>query len=210
MATTSKNKKPNNYSPIQVLYSKHEYLAKFYADKIFNFERFGYEKIDIIQEFRIKIYTSIISHSEKWAEYRKTGKYKPVPIEYYLKAAMVNKVKDFIKLFNMEIVENIDKISIESDGFDYGLGSDVTSVISLNDNICEINGIDIFQGLIGRKKTIFSEYISGVSIKEICEKYPMIDVQNVINQQVERLKPYKERLYDFHVQEYSMVDNFED
>lgn len=201
------NSKP---SAIQKLYEKYEYMAKNYADKIFNFERYGYEKDDVVQEFRIKIYTSIVSYSDKWAEYKRTGKYKPVPIEYYLKTSMVNKVKDFIKLFNMDLVENIDKISIENDGFDYALFSTATSVMSLNENVCEINGVDIFQGLIGRKKSIFSEYLSGFSIKEISQKYPNIDVESVVNNQIELLHQFKNRLLDYRNHEFSMVEQFED
>lgn len=203
-------KKSKTTSAIQNLYERYEYMAKNYADKIFNFERYGYEKDDVIQEFRIKIYTSIVSYSEKWQEYKTTGKYKPVPIEYYLKTAMVNKVKDFIKLFNMEIVENVDKISIESDGFDYASFSTATSVMSLNDNICEINGVDIFQGLIGRKKDIFSEFLTGFTIKEISSKYPRIDVETVVTSQIEFLQQYKNRLLDYSNQEFNMVQNFED
>lgn len=197
-------------SAIQKLYEKYEYMAKNYADKIFNFERYGYEKDDVIQEFRIKIYTSIVSYSSKWAEYKQTGKYKPVPIEFYLKTSMVNKVKDFIKLFNMETVENVDKISIESDGFDYASYSTATSVMSLNDNVCEINGVDIFDGLVGRKKTIFSEYLSGFSVKEISQKYPTIDVECVITNQIQFLQQFKERLLDYNNIEFNMVQQFED
>lgn len=196
-------------SAIQKIYNKYEYLAKVYADKIFNYQRFGYEKEDVIQEFRIKIYTSIVSYTQKWAEYKQTGKYKPVNIEYYLKLCMVNKVKDFIKLFNKEIVENVDKVSIETDGFDYAEHNTIVSTISLNDNICEINGIDIFYGLIGRKKQIFNDYISGYRIKEIADKYPMIDVQSVISSQIENLKQFKEKLMDYTKQEYSVM-SFED
>jgi hypothetical protein len=197
-------------SAIQKLYDKYEYMSKNYAEKIFNYQRYGYEKEDIIQEFRIKIYTSIITYSEKWAEYKNTGKYKPVPIEFYLKTAMVNKVKDFIKLFNMDLVENIDKISIENDGFDYGESNTITSVMSLSDNICEINGVDIFQGLIGRKKTIFSDYLSGFTIRELTQKYPSINIEAVVSNQIEILNQYKDRLLDYSKSTYSLVDQFED
>ena len=197
-------------SAIQQLYSSYEYMAKSYAEKIFNYERYGYEKEDVIQEFRIKIYTSIISYSEKWAEYKKTGKYKPVPIEFYLKTAMVNKVKDFIKLFNMPIIENVDKISIESDGFDYSEFSTITSVISLNEDVCEINGVDLMSGLVGRKRTIFCDYLLGYSIKEISAKFPTLDVESVINNQIQYIKGLKENLLDYQKHEYSMISYNED
>ena len=192
------------------MYNKYEYLAVNYSNKIFNFERYGYEKEDIVQEFRIKIYTSIISYAEKWSEYKNTGKYKPVPIEYYLKLCMVNKVKDFIKLFNMENIENVDKISIENDGFDYSKETTISSVLSLKDNVCEINGVDLFVGLVGRKKQIFSDFLSGYDYKEISEKFPDLDVTSTINNQINKLQKYKNKLFDYSTTEFSMVTQFDE
>lgn len=197
-------------SAIQTLYDKYQYLAKSYSEKVYNFERYGYEKEDVIQEFRIKIYTSIISYSEKWAEYRQTGKYKPVPIEYYLKTAMVNKYKDFVKLFNMSTVENVDKTSIEQDGFDYSEYNTTVSVISLSDDICEINGVDLMEGLIGRKRRIFSMYLEGYTQKEISNEFPNLDVEGVISRQLEQVRSKKETLFDFQKHEFTMVTQFED
>jgi hypothetical protein len=197
-------------SAIESIYQRYEHLAKSAANKIYNFERYGYEKSDIIQEFKIKIYTSIIAYTEKWYEYRKRGRYKPVPIEFYIRSCMKNKQNDFIKLFNMERVESVDKVSIEQDGFDYASHADITSVMSLNDNVCEINGVDLFQGLVGRKRTIFSEYLSGVRIKEISEKFPMLDINNVIERQLEVIRAHKTQLLDFSRVEYTMSEAYED
>lgn len=188
---------PNHTTAIESLYGKYEYMAAIYASKIFNFERYGYEKEDIVQELRIKIYTSIISYAEKWAEYKLTNRYKPVPIKFYIKAAMVNKVKDFIKLFNMEQVENVDKVSVEVDGFDHSNYTTMDSNLDINNCICEINGVDLFDGLNGRKKQAFALFLKGFTIPELNQRFTKIDVMNVVTRQIEFIRTKREQLLDY-------------
>jgi hypothetical protein len=192
-------------SAVTKLYMKYEYMASYYASSIFNFERYGLEKEDVVQEFKIKIYTAIIGYAEKWKIYRQTNKYKPIPIEYYIKTAMVNKKKDFIKLFNMEEVSNASKISIEQDGFDFSDYTDISSKIHFENNICCINGVDLFLGLRGRKKDVFSMYLQGFNVIEIADVYPNIDVNNVIFNQVEFIKTKRKDLLNYKKMRYSKV-----
>lgn len=199
----SKNNK--HKTPIEILYDRYEYMAAVYANKIFNFERHGYEKDDIIQELRIKIYTSIVAYSEKWLEFKKTGRYKPVPIVFYIKAAMVNKNKDFIKLFNASSVENVEKISVQNDGFDYSTYSTLESNIDLNNCVCEINGINLFQSLRGRKKQIFALYLKGFTVIELDFMFSKIDVPTLIKNQTDLIKNKKEQLLDYNNSSYTVV-----
>lgn len=202
--------KKSKKSAIENIYKKYEYLATQYSNKIFNFERYGYEKEDILQEFRIKIYTSIISYASRWAEYKETGKYKPVPIKFYIKSAMVNKTKDFIKLFNSDTVENKQKISIQKDEFDYSEHSSLESELDLNNSICIINGVDLFYGLVGRKRQIFSLFLKGFTIPDLSDKFEKIDVIKLISNQIDYLKTKKHELNDFAIERYSTVSVSDD
>jgi len=55
------------------------------------------ELSDIEQELKMKLYQSIIAYGKKWAYYRKTGKLKPIPIEYYIKTTLNNRMIDLYK-----------------------------------------------------------------------------------------------------------------
>ena len=48
-----------NKKTSELLYEKYEYLAKKHAAKIYSYEELSYEYEDLIQEFKIKIFTSI-------------------------------------------------------------------------------------------------------------------------------------------------------
>ena len=79
------------------LYLKYEYLAKKYANKIFSYEELSFEYEDLLQEFRIKIFTSLKSYGRRYAKFRRGEASKPVPLRFYLEAACSNKARDFIK-----------------------------------------------------------------------------------------------------------------
>ena len=183
------------------LYNEHEHLAAHYAKKIFNYERFGYEFEDIVQELRIKISQSIHTHMRKTKEYEVEKRYKPIPLSYYLKCAMSNRVKDFIKVFNSERVENVEKISIEDDSFDLGYYSTANSTIDLNKCNCEINGVDLFHGLtIKRQRIIFALYLKGYDKRKLKRSFSMKDDQlSFIDSQVAYLQTRKKDLYDMGV-----------
>lgn len=97
-------------SKTEEFFFKYEHLTNEYAKKIWNTNNIGMDVDDIKQELKIKLFLSIKNYAEKWNEYRKTGKNKPIPIEFYLKQAMLNKCRDFIKKINkVELVELEDK-----------------------------------------------------------------------------------------------------
>lgn len=179
------------------LYNKFEYLAEQYASKVYNFERFGYEREDIVQELRIKISNSINTYLNKLDKFNETGRYKPIPLEYYLKTAMINRTKDFIKLLNRESVENVDKISIEDNCCDIGFYSTVHSEIDLDKCICNINGVDLFYNLEGINKIVFSLFIKGFNIVKLKKMFrKKIQDFSFIDEQVEYLKLRRKELYD--------------
>jgi len=72
------------------LYFRYEYLADKYARKIFSYEELSFEFEDLVQEFKIKIFTSIKSYGKRWGKYKRNEASKPVPIRFYLEAACSN------------------------------------------------------------------------------------------------------------------------
>jgi len=139
----------------EVLYERYEYLAHKHASKIFSYEELSLEYEDLLQEFRIKIFTSIKAYARRWKKYRKTGYNKPVPIKYYLDAACGNKARDFMKLISRENY----KTRIDDINYDFGIVQD--SEIDPSRNRFIINGIDLLEGLTGKERMIFSLHLRG-------------------------------------------------
>jgi hypothetical protein len=194
----------NRQSIIEKFYLRFEYLAYNYAKQIFNYERSGYEYQDIIQELKIKIYTSILGYAHKWQEYKQTGKYKPVPIKFYIKTALINRTKDFIKQFNQETVENVNKISINQ--FDYGVYNTMVSRMDLNKRICTINGVDLFHKISEQEKKCFALYLKGFPMNKLLKVFPKIIVPDLINKQLTYLNSRKEDLLDYVKIKYTQHD----
>lgn len=139
----------------EVLYERYAYLAEKYASKIFSYEELSLEYEDLLQEFRIKIFTSIKAYAVRWKKYRKTGYNKPVPIKFYLEAACSNKANDFIKLISRE------NYKTRMDDIDYDFGVVQDSEIDCSRNRFIVKGIDLLEGLTGKERMIFSLYLRG-------------------------------------------------
>ena len=137
------------------LYLKYEYLAKKYANKIFSFEELAFEYEDLLQEFRIKIFTSLKSYGQRYLRYRRGECPKPAPLCFYIEAACRNKAKDFIKYINREN----HKTRIDEIGYDFGVECD--SRIIPERNIFIVNDVDLLEGLSGKERAIFSLYLRG-------------------------------------------------
>lgn len=81
---------------VNKFYSRYEYLVKEYASKIEITDK-SIEHCDMEQELRLKLYTSIIAYGKRWKNYKLTGKLKPIPLEYFLKTALNNRLIDIYK-----------------------------------------------------------------------------------------------------------------
>ena len=137
------------------LYYKYEYLANKYASRIFSYEQLSFEYEDLVQEFRIKIFTSIKAYGKRWSKYRKGEASKPVPLKYYLEAACGNKMRDFTKYITREN----NKVSIDEISYDYGINDD-THIVP-EKNIFIVNGVNLLEGLSGKERAVFSLYLRG-------------------------------------------------
>ena len=90
--------------PSEKLYMKYEYLAKKYAARIFAYEELSYEFEDLVQEFRLKIFTSIKAYGRRYARYRRGEDSKPVHIKYYLVTLLSILAEKIIKLGLMTLI----------------------------------------------------------------------------------------------------------
>jgi len=147
------------------LYHRYEYLANKYASKIFSYEELSFEFEDLVQEFKIKIFTSIKSYGRRRAKYRRNEASKPVPIRFYLAAACSNKTRDFIKYISREN----HKTRIDDINYDYGIEDDTK--ISSEKNKFIVNSVDLLEGLVGKERAVFSLFLRGYNTKILNKVY---------------------------------------
>ena len=147
------------------LYHRYEYLAKKYASKIFSYEQLSFEYEDLVQEFKIKIFTSIKSYGKRWKKYQNNEASKPVPIRYYLEAACSNKMRDFIKYISRENY----KVRIDDISYDFGVEDDTN--VNTRRNIFIVKGVNLLEGLSGVDKAVFSLLLRGHNKKILTKVY---------------------------------------
>ena len=138
-----------------ILYDKYSYLAQQYASKVYNYSELCYEYNDLVQEFSIKIFMSLKAYGRRYLKYQRGEASKPIPIEYYLKSACSNKVRDFIKYISRENY----KVHIEESSHDFG--ADIDTFIEPERNRFILHGVDLLEGLTGKERAIFSMYLRG-------------------------------------------------
>jgi hypothetical protein len=198
MSTNKEHKKA-----IERLYVRYEYLAEVYTQKIYNYDRLGMERDDIIQEFKLKIWYSITKYVERWANYKRTGKYKPIPLPFFLKNNLNKLIIDFSKKINSYYVDVLGNqhqringvVSMQEVGFDMGKNTEVMSNLDLSGKgKLIIGGIDILSGLDKRECRVFCMYLKGYPMKTINKVVPELDASEVIHRQINNLKPVRQEL----------------
>lgn len=186
------------------IYLKYEHLAKFYARKIFNAGHISMDLKDLEQEFKLKLYSSILSYGNRWADFLEGKVSRPVPLKYYLKLACVNKVKDFIKFINREQA----MLPIDGLSFDYGIED---SSVDIERGVYAINDIDLLQGLNDKEKKIFVLHLKGFklfTIKKVLKNEEKgTTIERVIREQSNKLRGYKDLLLE--KKDLTKVENFE-
>lgn len=147
------------------VYLKYEYLAKKYASKIFSYEELSFEYEDLVQEFRLKIFSSICAYGRRYAKFLRGVAPRPVPIRYYLEAACANKARDFIKY----IVREGHKIRIDDLGCDFGTEQNL--ILDADANKFIIRDVDLLEGLTGKERAVFSLFLRGYGINFLRKVY---------------------------------------
>lgn len=165
--------------PSEELYNEYEYLAKKYANKIFSYQEISFDYEDLLQEFRIKIFTAIKSYGRRWSKYLKGEATRPVPIRFYLEAACSNKMRDFCKYISREN----HKVSIDDIDYDFGVEDDNT--LNPSENTFIVRGVDLLEGLHGKERAVFSLYLRGYNTNFLRKVYFSNDKEKQLKKEVE-------------------------
>lgn len=167
---------------LELRFNEYQRLAESYARKIFNYDSIAYEQDDIIQEFRIKLYEVILAYERAKKERRESGRIAPTPFPIYLRGALSNFSKDFIKRINDEMKHTVGNQLGNS--YDYGKDSPNTSDLNITESIFVINGFDLTKNLSGLSRAAFIMFLKGNRISDIQKKLGnSIDVAKVVNRQ---------------------------
>lgn len=183
------------------LFVKYYYLVEQYSKGVFSHERASLDQEDIRQELSIKLFNAIKAYGRKLAEYKRTGKRKPIDIEYYLRRSLYNCKKDIFKNISSQMTFN----SIEVNPT--GIFED--NEISICDPGCHdsrFNDYNIgdFDLLVFTKseqqKACLKLYLKGYPISRL-NKIFNFDVSKFINDQTSKLKHCENDIY----QELSLI-----
>lgn len=179
--------------PSRLLFDKYEYLAIFYAKKLFKIETLSFDRDDIFQEFRIKLYDIIVAYGHRWSEYRLGERGKPIPLVFYIRTSLNNFVYDYIQdIQKTEKSQYVLPNNFES--MDYGISHTTLSTIDLENDICVIDDVDIFLNLTKDEILVVKMFISGFNFSEIGSKSGLkfATIHKIIDEKKESLKA----LYD--------------
>lgn len=150
----------------ELLFRKYQPLALKYAYKVNNYEELSYEFQDLTQELSIKIYTSILAYRKRMESFKQGRSAKPVPLKYYIEAALSNKVRDLMKFISRENY----KVRIDDINYDFGIEDTETEIIP-EENIFLLNGVNLLEGLTGKERVIFSLFLRGYNAKFLNKVY---------------------------------------
>lgn len=193
--------KPNQGACLR-LYKRYEYLARVYANKLYNCEHLGMTQDDVIQEFKTKIWYSVIKFAKRWSSYRKTGKFKPIPLPFFIKSNLNSLIIDLSKKINGYYVDvngqKVERVkgftSIESAGFDIGREPDVNTCIDFIDQRVIVHGVDILGGLNKKEGHAFIMHLKGYPTTLIRKVHRDIDVTALIARQTASLREHSQEL----------------
>lgn len=168
---------------IDAIYNRYAHYSKYYANQIFNEGKLGMDYDDLLQEFKLKIFTSIKSYLRAWKSYRKGEKKKPVPIKYYIKLALVNKKTDFIRYIDRR------KFITSDDNVTFDMGRETNCIYDHLEKKLFINDIDLLEGLSNNKeRMMFLLYVKGYNLNKIKKMYPNQGAERVIRIHIDRLR----------------------
>ena len=174
---------------VEKIYHRYEHLATNYARVIWDANNIGMDKEDLEQELRIKLFLAIKSYGKRWKEYKESGRIKPVPIEFFLKTVMNNKVKDFIRDIHKMPLSSLDNMN-----FDYGR-EDHQELELLGSNIMigDVNLIDLFKKK--QRKVMRLLILKDFDQEEVYRIYKGMDTDRIeyyMRDGLDRLRDYLE------------------
>ena len=190
---------------IDEFYQKYSYLADYYGNKIFKESNIGMEKEDIKQEMRLRLFLALRSYAKRWAEYKRTGKMKPIPIEYYLKTTMINKSRDFIREIN-----KADFVSMENHTHKNITHIDTLEITKTEITVGSQKLSELFEENTLQKRLMKMYFMFNFDLKpifKVADKYviavPNVDkkptkrekkvyIEEVVNEGLEKIRQYLE------------------
>ena len=168
---------------IDAIYKNYEYLAKQYSYKVFNLQNTALERVDVEQELKMKLFMSIKAYLKKIDDYNNTGRLKPVPLKFYLRTVMINKVRDIITDINKVNFCNIDEVNLSpsTNNEHYFTKTDII-----------VDGQEITGILKGREKKLVKIYIAcNFNIEEVYKfGKSKTEVNNLVKQGMDKIKIY--------------------
>lgn len=164
------------FGMVEMLFKRHESIPKYYASKLGSQERLSWERSDVIQELNIKALMTIKAWGRRYREFQHTGRYKPVPLEIFLKTAMLNRLKDFFKYIERQPFTQTMTYATEGGGQKFDIVSYSNelgeTIIDFPNTQLVICGEDILQGLGTRQeKAIFMLSFMGHEVRELDKKF---------------------------------------
>lgn len=191
------------------LFNKYEYLAEMYAKKIFNYNILGYDQQDVIQEFRIKMYEIILAYGRSIEKRKERGMIRPVPIPFYIKAALSNFVNDYIKKIKNQELTFSNELKFDTQR-DYAEFNPNESVIDPVAGEYSIGGFDLLAPLEGVDKKIFVMYLKGTPTSKLKNAFNKVtDVEEVIREHKKYLHTKKELFELENVTEFFVSNSVE-
>lgn len=202
---------------VEKFYCKYEYLVYSYCKNLKNLEKCGYEKDDLLQELKMRLFMGIQAYGRKYKVYLETGLMKPIPIEYYLRTLLKNRIKDFYQMF--EKYKRMNTNIMIGEDVDLGYRSDLERGININfdEKKLMVNDVDILSDLDVFEKNCVCLYFKGYSINNIqklvknkkfknCENFKVWFQKYLKNLQSNTLLRESEQNHIFERYSYSDVD----
>jgi DNA-directed RNA polymerase specialized sigma24 family protein len=142
------------------LFHRYQHLVEHYANQVYSTSRVAYDQEDIKQELTMRLWTSLNAYAKKWKKYKDTGRCKPVPLEYYLRTVMGNRIRDFIK--KVQRTPNSVPIAYQGQnrGMEFGFQSS-SNIINFDDFQFEISGVDLLEGLGKHERACYILFLKG-------------------------------------------------
>lgn len=181
------------FGMVERLFKKHSAIPRQYVGKLGGHEKLGWERSDVLSELNIKMLMTIRAWGRRYREFQHTGRYKPVPLDIFIRTAMNNRLKDFFKY--VERQPRMTQVTYATEG---GSRFDIIShqtemgetVVDLPGKRLVICGEDVLQGLgTNREKAMFMLNFMGFKPHELDRKFarPGFLPSQIVTQHQERL-----------------------
>lgn len=175
---------------VETYFKRYEYLAESYAHRVRLINRQAMELNDVKQELKIKLFLSIKSYARKCIEYRKTGRMKPIPIEFYLRTVMSHEVADIVR--SMRKIDTVDMSLL----YDLSIGHDTLEISKTDIKLGFQSLSDLFEDK-KQKRYMKIFFIYNFDIKKVFQfskkehKYEKeLEVKLIVNDGLEKIRKY--------------------